>query len=171
MCSQVGCTLRAQASHFLFSKYLGNVRIDQGRQETSHNITCSDSFVVIAAESKNAPPHVAFFIGGPQRLYGILGCATGQQALGRWPIDSGIALASGESTAASLPNQCLDYCFPSVEALQNKQDSGLAKALGLSAGELNLSYPLLVSAGRLCSPERNLGILAVLCRLKIRCGM
>lgn len=29
-----------------------------------------------------------------------------------------------------------------------------------------MSYPFSVSAGRLCSPERNLGISAVLCRLK-----
>jgi hypothetical protein len=125
----------------------------------------------------HAPPclQTAFFMG-PRRLHGNFGgCAIGHKLWGDGPFqctkarfDRGIALASAESTAATL----LGLLFSKSGSSANKQDLGLAKAFWPflcrwpSGRRIKLSYPLLASAGRLCSLERTLGTSAVLCKLK-----
>jgi hypothetical protein len=77
---------------------------------------------------------------GPQRLHGNFGgCGTGRKTLGRWPIfkctkarfDRGIALASAESTAATLPNYAWTIVFQVWKQCKQTRLGGLAKAFGL----------------------------------------
>ena len=114
-------------------------------------------------------PHPCVFHRGPQCLHGILGCATGHKSSGG--DNSGIALASGEFTAASLPQTMLGLFVSKSGSIAKQTRLRACDALGLFhldafGRRIKLSYPLSVSGGRLCSPERNLGISAVLCRLK-----
>jgi len=109
-------------------KYLGKVKDRAGKAGRLAIFLAPTPCVVIAAETKMCVlplPKPRRFSWGPQRLHGILGCATGHKLWGVWPINSGIALASGESTAASLPNYAWTIVFQVWKHCKTNETQGL----------------------------------------------